>query len=70
MGKLMMASRYVPTVSFRRFILSSEAVMVDYVIQISTPQEFTDWELDELRQVVLDWMTPDEETVIIVTESD
>jgi len=38
-----------------------------YNITIDTNQELSDWELDELRQVVVDWLTPDDETEVEIS---
>lgn len=39
-----------------------------YKIRISTNQELSDWELDELQQIVVDWLTPDEDTEVTIEE--
>lgn len=39
-----------------------------YKIRILTNQELSDWELDELQQVVVDWLTPDDDTEVTITE--
>jgi hypothetical protein len=38
-----------------------------YKIDVDTDQELSDWELEELRQVVLDWLTPDETTEVTIS---
>ncbi len=46
--------------------------MNEYVIVVNTVQELSDWELDELRQGVVDWFSPEdgEEFSIDVKEGD
>jgi len=41
-----------------------------YQVVIRTNTELTDWELDELRQTVVDFLSPDEETEVEVVEQD
>jgi len=40
-----------------------------YQVVIRTNTELSDWELDELRQVVVDFISPDEDTEIEVVEA-
>lgn len=35
-----------------------------YTVSISTNEELSDWELDELRQTVIDYLSPDEDTEV------
>lgn len=35
-----------------------------YTVCISTNEELSDWELDELRQTVIDYLSPDEDTEV------
>lgn len=37
-----------------------------YTVRIDTDTELSDWELDELRQVVVDFLTADEGTEVEV----
>jgi len=41
---------------------------LSYHIVIRTDVELSDWELDELRQVVVDFLSPDDETEVEVVE--
>ena len=41
-----------------------------YLVEIDTEQELSDWELDELRQLVVDYLSPSEDTTVEVTELD
>lgn len=42
-----------------------------YLIEINTDQELSDWELDELRQAVVDYLSPeDDSTTVEVSEVD
>jgi len=52
-------------------MLSLEQGMADltYQVVIRTNTELSDWELDELRQVVVDFISPDEDTEIEVVEA-
>jgi hypothetical protein len=44
----------------------------NYNVEINSSQELTDWELDELRQAVIDFLSPTEagEVFVEVTELD
>ncbi len=44
--------------------------MPTYVIEIETEDSFSDGELDELRQVVIDFASPSEGTTVTVSEID
>jgi len=42
--------------------------MPEYVIEIDTDDSLSDGELDELRQVVIDYITPGESVTVTVSE--
>ena len=44
--------------------------MPTYVIEIDTDETYSDGELDELRQVVVDFVSPSEGTSVTVSEID
>lgn len=44
--------------------------MPEYVVEVSTDDALSDWELDELRQVVVDFITPSENVTVSVSQTD
>lgn len=38
-----------------------------YTVEINTDAELSDWELDELRQAVIDFLSPGEDTTVEVS---
>lgn len=44
--------------------------MTSYIIEIETEQSLAEWELDELRQNVIDFLSPDESTTVSISEVD
>lgn len=38
-----------------------------YTIVVDTDQELSDWELDELEQIVVDFITPDDSTDVTIS---
>jgi hypothetical protein len=38
-----------------------------YVVEIDVPGEMSDWELDELNQLVVDWLSVDYDDQLSVT---